>query len=138
VIPDNLHLDDPSIRRRLVDAYVGWIETKQPEYEWAVHAIRDAIWTYVDPEVMLDVVIEVINCLANDSAALNYIGAGPLEDLLGGTDVVMERAAKQALTDPAFREALATVYGVRYNEDGYGFLHDLVEGEVRRLFGPSD
>jgi hypothetical protein len=84
---------------------------------------------------MLDVVIDVINRFGGNRAALNYIGAGPLEDLLGGKEIVMERAGREALTNPAFREALASVYGVRYNDEGYGKLRALVEHEIQTLFG---
>lgn len=87
--PDLAWVTDPSQRKRLIEAYLGWVTQRTPENEWADFAIHDAIWHYVDPEIMLDLTIEVIKQLADNPRALNYVAAGPLEDLLGGTEAVM-------------------------------------------------
>jgi hypothetical protein len=129
VLPDPKWVSEPSERQRLVDAYVRWVTTRAPEDEWTFAAIHDAIWHHVEPEIMLELTIEIINRLASNPTALNYVAAGPLEDLLGGKESVMQRAAEEARSNNAFRVALSTVYGVRYDEPGYGELRRLSSAE---------
>ena len=45
---------------------------------------------------------------------------------------MMQRAAEEARSNPAFRIALATVYGVKCNENGYEELHRLTRSERER------
>jgi|ERR1035438_5284112 hypothetical protein len=130
---DPMWVSDPSERQRFIEAYIRWVTTKAPQDQWTFAEIHDAIWHSVEPDLMLDLVIEIINRVASDSHALSYIAAGPLEDLLGGKDSVMRRAEGEARSNAAFRIALCTVYGVRYDEPGYGELHRLTSEERDKL-----
>jgi hypothetical protein len=130
----SLSADD---RGKLVAAYARLAVAHGAEDEWAWGAMHDHIWWKTAPEQMLEVVIEVVNRLPGNVGALGYVGAGPLEDLLGGYDTVMRRAAEEAATNPDFRSALAVVYGVRYAASGYEQLHDLVRTEIDRLDPPN-
>lgn len=120
---------DVAARERLIETYVRLAKQSMPEDEWAAAAISDAIWRTVEPEYMLGLIIEVVNRLSDDPAALNYVGAGPLEELLGGNEVVMRQAVDEARINPAFRTAAASVYPVRYNEVGFEELHSLTTQE---------
>jgi hypothetical protein len=111
--------------------------SSEPEDFWASVAMNDHIWRHTDPEEMIEVVIDVVNQLHGNGLALGYVGAGPLEDLLGGHDAVMRRAADEALTNADFRSALAVVYGVRYRDPGYEHLHHLVRAEIGKLGLPT-
>lgn len=124
---------DPSARQRLMETYAHWLVTKAPQDQWTFAAIHDAIWHYVDPDIMIELVIEIISRVASSPAALSEIGAGPLEDLLGGKESVMRRAEEEARSNAVFRVALSTVYGVRYDEPGYRELHRLTSVERSNL-----
>lgn len=130
----DLSLEVPADRARFIDAYSAWVGTCDAQYEWAEFAMHDAIWREVEPEIMIEIVIDVVNRFAGDDRALNYIGAGPLEDLLGGKELVMERVAEEARGNQALRTALATDYGVRFCEPGYEALHELAAPEIERVY----
>lgn len=128
-----LPMGDAEKRQRLIEAYSDWVTTRSPHSEWSYTAIHDAIWKYAEPEVMLGVVAEVIDLIPEELRALNYVGAGPLEDLLGGKDEVMVRALNEAARSRKFRLALASTYGVRFCADGYEDLHAVVEHEIHEI-----
>jgi len=114
-------------RGQVIDAYVQWLQSRDPDSEWAWEALHDAVWFEGPPVDLLEIVIEIANRVGEQTAALQSLGAGPLEDLLGGDKEVMERAVREAHSNPAFRIAAATVYGVRGREPGYEKLADAIE-----------
>ena len=124
---------DKTERQRLIDAYSRWATDRHPEDEWAAASVSHAIWHTVDPGYMLEFTIEVVNRLAKMPEALNYVGAGPLEELLGGDEIVMRRATEEARTNQAFRTALATVHPVRHKAAGFEELHQLTLAEQAQV-----
>ena len=74
----------------------------------------------------LELAIAAISRVADDPVALNYIGAGPLEVLIQGGQIIRERITSEARHNEAFRLALAAVYPVRHRDEGFEALHDLV------------
>lgn len=123
-------------REKLIAAYTRWATAHRPEDEWAVAAMHDHIWRHTEPEEMIEVVVQVINQLRGNASALGYVGAGPLEDLLGGRETVMQRAADEAVVNPDFRASMAGVYGVKYNLPGFERLHELASAEIAALPPP--
>jgi hypothetical protein len=123
-------LDDENKRSELLDAYARWAIAQGDDDKWAPPAIEAGIWRHAEPLPMLEPAIDVVNKIRANPRALEYVGAGPLESLLGGTHEVMERAVDEARHNEAFRVAISVVYGVRYNEPGYERLHDLSRAEI--------
>lgn len=75
------------------------------EFRWAWEVIHDRVRT--EPETALEVLTFLADA-APDDAALAYLGAGPVEDLLccGGSDVVIDRVEGAAVRNGNFRKAL--------------------------------
>ena len=103
---------DPDHRDELIGAYVRWLETHDPQAEWAWETLHDAVWWEGEPLAMLDTIIHIANRLgSSNSSALEELAAGPLEDLLGGEQTVMEAAIREARSSATFRTAVAQLNG---------------------------
>ena len=124
-------MPDPTVdarrREELVAAFVKWTETHDDSVEWAWVALDDAIWWLAEPTDMLALIVDVVDRLAGNRAALEEVGAGPLEDLLGGDPEVMMQAEEVARTNAAFRTALSNVTEVKHNQPGFERLKKIVE-----------
>ena len=118
----------PKQREELAAAYAAWVETHDESVEWAWEKLHDGVWWHTEPLAMLETIIGVANRLTNNHAALLELGAGPLEDLLGGDPETMAEAVKEARSNAAFRVAVSNVNGVKHREPGYEDLRQVVQG----------
>lgn len=98
------------------------------EFAWAAAEVDDRVQD--DPSEVFDLLIALADA-APDDAALAYLGAGPIEDLLvhHGSDVVFDRVEGWARCNEHFRKALRCAW----------FDADLPQPVVARLrrFGDS-
>ena len=81
--------------------------------------MHKGVWWTTDPVTMLEIIIDVIDRVGNDRSALLEIGAGPLEDVLGGDARANARAEAEARVSAPFRTALANVDGVKHGDSAY-------------------
>src|SRR5581483_3052213 len=119
--------DGTPARAAILDAYVRWLSNHDDADEWVWDVVHDGVWWYGEPLEMLAFITDVAQRLAGNSVALAELGAGPLEDLLGGDAETMAAAVREAGVNPAFREALRNVNGVKHGEEGYEELRRGVE-----------
>lgn len=98
--------------RRSVNADFGDLD----RVEWAYEAVEDAVEDAFPPGD----VVELLKCLADrapSASALEYLGAGPLENLVRGamdnagrgSDQLANHIEKAARVSESFRRALAVV-----------------------------
>jgi hypothetical protein len=111
----------PSDRQHLVDAY--WKNyalthgsreerVQADEWFWAWIEVEDSVRA-ASPDVF-DLVLALVASAPNDDA-LNYVGAGPLEDLINWHGAAfVDRIEESARKNRAFRYAL---FGVRLSEE---------------------
>jgi hypothetical protein len=118
---------DARPRAEIAAAYARWLTMREEADEWSWEVVHDAVWWYAQPLDMLGLIIDIANRVAEDPAALNLLGAGPLEDLLGADAPTMAAAAEEARRNPAFRAALGGVYGVMYTQPGYEELRRAID-----------
>lgn len=114
-------------RAEILDAYVRWLSKHDGADEWVWEVVNNAVGWYAEPMEALGFIADVATRLADHPAALNELGAGPLEDLLGGDAATMVAAVREARVNPAFCEALRNVNGVKHHEEGYEELSRVVE-----------
>ena len=60
--------------------------------EWACEVMHDSVWFSFELLEALEWLISIADELTGEEAALKELGAGPLEDLLGGDPATMDRA----------------------------------------------
>lgn len=95
---------------------------------WSLEAVHDLVRT--DPEHAVAVLTALAHA-APDDAALAYLGAGPVEDLLrgGASDVVIDRVEGAAVSNDTFRKALRCAWFDEY-------LAPAVAQRLRRFGNP--
>ena len=106
-------------------------QTSSSTRKRAWEAVHDLTWFAFEPSDALTLLVQIAEELDGDAAALNLLGAGPLEDLLCGDPATMERALEEARASRSFRVAVASVAGVKHGEPGYERPRDAVAHELR-------
>jgi hypothetical protein len=114
----------------LIAAYASWLRTHDESVEWAWEVMHDGVWFSFEPLEALEWLISIADELTGEEAALKELGAGPLEDLLGGDPKTMDRALEAARSSDAFRTAVANVAGVKHREPAYALLHEAAAREL--------
>lgn len=61
----------------LAVAYVAWLRSDDPSYEWAWEAMHDGICFSFDPLDALELLVRIAGELDGDARALKLLGAGP-------------------------------------------------------------
>lgn len=103
-------MGQPSDDTALAEAYLRHHDTKDPQLDWAFDEVLDIFDSDLERAWRLTLVLIE---KASNPAALSYVAAGPLEDLLKHFGVaVIERVEEAARRDPKFRLALGDVWGL--------------------------
>lgn len=109
-------------KTEIASAYLrNWRDNS--EDSWAFTEVYGLIGS--DPEYCWKVFLEMVD-LTKSKAALCYIAAGPLEDLLSKYGMkFVERAKLQAEKDPKFLYALANVW-LEEDDEAYPHIQNII------------
>jgi hypothetical protein len=93
----------------LVTAYLNYFKSRDKELSWSWERVDELL--RADPDNGWALTLKLL-AAASDDAALAYVAAGPLEDLLNWHGVaVIDRVEAHARKDARFRLALTRVWG---------------------------
>ena len=97
-----------SADKAIIESFFGWPASRDSKDEWAAELIRATI--EAEPDHAWKMILKLIEA-ADDDAALAYVAAGPLEDLLmlHGADFVRV-AEQEAKRSPRVMKALSYVW----------------------------
>ena len=92
----------------LIDTYVRHAILRQPEDFWAWQGVYDIVHG-PDGGAAFGLVVDLVRAVPDDR--LEYVGAGPVEDLVEKFGpLLIEQIVAAADKDPRFRKALASVW----------------------------
>jgi hypothetical protein len=101
---------DPEFdRKAFLDAYFGYLATKDDSLFWAVEVFYSG-WDHCDEKLAL--VLALVDA-APDEQSVTYVACGPLEDLLWNCgDAVIDRIELAATHNPRLGRSLGNVWGL--------------------------